>query len=196
MSIRYLRPDEHDLIGAIIGESFTGDPVNDFLLGPQASITAYNTFVARELYLKHGFGHVADDHSGGTMWIPPEVPKHIAFVKMVPTACTLIRHGGLRRLIRALPADDTIASHQPKEPHFYLYVIGTTVAARGTGVGGKLMEAGLELADQANKPAYLECSKEENVSFYERYGFEVTGMCNPVEGCPPEWLMWRPAQRS
>ncbi|MCL6282123.1 GNAT family N-acetyltransferase [Ruegeria sp. 2012CJ41-6] len=194
MNIRPLRRGEHKLIGAIIGESFTGDPVNEFLLGPQPAITAFNVYVARELYLKHGFGHVAEDHSAGTMWLPPGVSKHIAFHKMLPTLAALLRHSGPRRLIRALPADDEFARHRPKEPHFYLYAIGTTLAGRGKGMGGKLLKAGLEQADKAGLPAYLESSKEENIGFYRNYGFEVTGTCHPVEGCPKEWLMWRPAQ--
>ena len=104
-------------------------------------------------------------------------------------------YSGPRRLFRAMPAEDEIASHKPKEPHYYLYAIGTTVAGRFKGMVSKLFEAGLEKADQDGMPAYVESSKEENVSSYQRYVFEVVGLCTPVEGCPPEWLMWRPAYR-
>ena len=40
-------------------------------------------------------------------------------------------------------------------------------------------------------PAYLESSKESNVAFYVRHGFEVTDVHHLPRGGPPLWLMWR-----
>jgi hypothetical protein len=53
------------------------------------------------------------------------------------------------------------------------------------------MEQGLESVDLAGMPTYLESSKEQNVPFYRRYGFEVIDRFVPTKGCPPLWLMWR-----
>ena len=39
--------------------------------------------------------------------------------------------------------------------------------------------------------AYLESSKESNVPFYRRHGFEVTGRLDAPGGAPPLHLMWR-----
>ena len=40
-------------------------------------------------------------------------------------------------------------------------------------------------------PAYLECTKQRNVAFYERHGFAVTGEIQVPDGGPVLWAMWR-----
>jgi hypothetical protein len=57
--------------------------------------------------------------------------------------------------------------------------------------GGKLMAAGLQRADAEHMPVYLESSKESNVPFYRRFGFELIEKVTPAKGCPSMWPMWR-----
>lgn len=194
MDIRPIRPGEHKLIGKIIGESFADDPIYQFLLGPQSAITAHATFMAKTVYLEKGFGHIADDHSGCTLWLPPSATAQLSLWQTLTMLPPLLRYSGLRRLIRALPAGDKIESHRPKEPHYYLFAIGTTRDGRRKGLGSKLIEAGLKIADETGMPAYLENSKDENMAFYQRHGFEKIGECFPAKGCPKERLMLRPIQ--
>lgn len=194
VNIRSLKQGDHELIGRIIGESFAGDPVNEFLLGPERAIRMYNTIVAKKLYLKHGFGHIAEDLSGGTMWLPPGISTELPWWQSMGVAALLIKYGGLRGLFQGLSAAENIAQHRPKEPFFYLYAIGNVPRAQGKGMGGRLLDAGLKVVDQAAMPAFLECSKESNISFYNRYGFELVSENIVVRGCPPEWLMYRPAK--
>jgi ribosomal protein S18 acetylase RimI-like enzyme len=67
----------------------------------------------------------------------------------------------------------TIEKHHPREPHYYLFTIGTRRAARGLGVGSALMREVLEKCDGEQMPAYLESSNRENLTYYRRHGFEV-----------------------
>lgn len=53
------------------------------------------------------------------------------------------------------------------------------------------MKAGLDRADAEHAPAYLESSKESNVPYYERFGFEVTRAIVIPGGGPTLWGMWR-----
>ena len=92
--------------------------------------------------------------------------------------------GGIR-IFMALEA------RKPKEPHHYLGVLAVDPAAQGRGVGRGLIEQGLTLSDQEGVPTYLETSKESNLSWYARYGFEVTEEFTPVAGRPPIWTMAR-----
>ena len=66
-----------------------------------------------------------------------------------------------------------IERKHPKEPHYYLEFVGTTPAAQGTGMGTKVIAPMCERADAEGVGMYLESSKESNVPFYARFGFEV-----------------------
>lgn len=188
---RLLVTGEHALIGTIIGKSFANDPVNQWVFGDEQAIRAYFTLVAKKLYIKSGFGHVMEDASGGTLWLTPQGAKHISLWDSLEIGTSLIRHGGMRSITRGIALDNYLIARMPAEPHYYLYAIGADPARQGKGIGGQLMAAGLARADADRMPAYLESSKESNVSFYRRFGFEVTAVAEPPRGCPPLWLMWR-----
>ena len=61
----------------------------------------------------------------------------------------------------------------------------------GKGYGQALMESRLDRIDAEHAPAYLESSKSENVAYYQRFGFEVTGEIVLSNGGPTLWPMWR-----
>ncbi|MEH6582499.1 MAG: GNAT family N-acetyltransferase [Halioglobus sp.] len=191
---RSLVVGDHMLIGDIIADSFSDDPVNRWVFKEQVAMTPFYTQVARKLYLPRGYGHVMEDGSGGALWLPPGVKKHIPLWNSIDTAVSMIRHAGFMSIARGTGVDEGIAKYKPQEPHYYLFAIGARSNQQGKGVGGKLMIAGLERADQAGMPSYLESSKESNVSFYRRFGFEVIEKVVPTKGCPPFWLMWREAR--
>jgi hypothetical protein len=52
------------------------------------------------------------------------------------------------------------------------------------------MRSRLDRCDAEGAPAYLESSNIDNVSYYLRFGFEVTGEID-VPGGPTLWCMWR-----
>jgi ribosomal protein S18 acetylase RimI-like enzyme len=82
------------------------------------------------------------------------------------------------------------ASH-PEESHWYLSTLGTSADARGTGDGKLLLSPRLDRVDAEHAPAYLESSKEANIPYYERFGFEVTGEIVVPNGGSTLWSMWR-----
>ncbi|MDQ4131885.1 MAG: GNAT family N-acetyltransferase [Actinomycetota bacterium] len=61
----------------------------------------------------------------------------------------------------------------PREPHWYLEVLGVHPGHQRRGFGGRLVQPGLDRADQDGVPCYLETSDRANVAFYERFGFTV-----------------------
>jgi ribosomal protein S18 acetylase RimI-like enzyme len=55
-----------------------------------------------------------------------------------------------------------------------------------------LIEPFVERTDDAGVGCYLESSKESNVAFYRRFGFEVTDVLHIDRGRGPDlFLMWR-----
>ena len=49
----------------------------------------------------------------------------------------------------------------------------------------------IDRCDATHAPAYLESSKEVNIGYYERFGFEVTREIAIPRGGPTLWAMWR-----
>jgi GNAT superfamily N-acetyltransferase len=80
--------------------------------------------------------------------------------------------------------------HPQEPPHWYLAILGTEPAAQGRGLGSAMMEPVLEECDRDGVAAYLESSKERNLSFYGRHGFRVTEEWRLPRG-PRVWGMWR-----
>ncbi|MGB6107124.1 MAG: GNAT family N-acetyltransferase, partial [Mycobacterium sp.] len=48
----------------------------------------------------------------------------------------------------------------------------------------------LDRCDAEHAPAYLESSNFDNIAYYHRFGFEVTGEIT-IPGGPTMWPMWR-----
>ena len=68
---------------------------------------------------------------------------------------------------------EQMASHHPKEPHWYLPLIGVDPSYQGKGHGDAPMRHALELCDREHAPAYLESTNPRNISLYKRHGFEA-----------------------
>ena len=68
-----------------------------------------------------------------------------------------------------------MAKHHPREPHWYLPLIGVDPAHQGKGYGDALMANALERCDRDRAPAYLESTNPRNISLYRRHGFEPIG---------------------
>jgi GNAT superfamily N-acetyltransferase len=181
---RTLKVGEQALIGDIIGHSFADDPVNQWVFGGRECMTKYYTKMAKKLYLTKGFGHVTDDQTGGSLWLRPSDAKQVPLIKSIDIAFSMLRHNGFKSILRGMGVDDGLANKKPSEPHFYLFAIGSRPEHQGKGVGSIIMQAGLEIVDQAAMPAYLESSKESNLPFYQRFGFEVTEKVVPAQGLP------------
>ena len=191
MLLRDLNQTDSTLIGDIISHSFADDPVNEWIFKSRQAMNGYYTRSADALYLKKGFGHVSHNHQGGSLWLPPGQSKSLAWHHSASIGLSMLRRCGFQGLVRGILLDEGLLKHKPTEPHFYLFAIGTRPNSQRQGIGGQLMRAGLEKVDAANMPAYLESSKEINVPFYQRFGFEITKKLSPTKNSPPLWLMWR-----
>ena len=165
--IRALGVEEQQLISDVIADSFSDDPVNKWVFGTRECMTEYYTLVAKKLYLSQGYGDIMLEENGGALWLPPGISKEIPLYRSLDIAKSMITHNGVKSLMRGLAVDSTLAKAKPVEPHFYLFAIGVRPKAQGKGIGGRLMNQGLQRVDQASMPSYLESSKEINVPFYK-----------------------------
>ena len=65
------------------------------------------------------------------------------------------------------------AAHDPREPHWHLGPVGVLPAHQGCGIGAMLMERFCKEVDACAAKAYLETDLDQNVRFYEKFGFKV-----------------------
>jgi ribosomal protein S18 acetylase RimI-like enzyme len=77
-------------------------------------------------------------------------------------------------------------------PYIHLLIMGVSQEFQGKGFGGILLRAVIEKAETERIPIYLETQKEENIDFYEKYGFSVKKkIILPEPLNLPMWLMVR-----
>jgi len=63
--------------------------------------------------------------------------------------------------------------NDPEEQHWHLGPVGVLPAYRGLGIGSRLMERFCEEVDKCSAKAYLETDIDDNVLFYQNFGFNV-----------------------
>lgn len=178
-----------------LGRAFQDDPVMSWLVPAAdrraAALPVYFGAVTRHHFLAGGGAEVTTDGSGvgaAALWDPPgqwrQAPRQQ--IAMMPAVIRAFR--GRLGPARAL-AEQMKAAH-PSEPHWYLAIIGSDPSVRGTGSGHALMRSRLDRCDAECAPAYLESSNPDNIGYYNRFGFEITGEIT-IPGGPTMWPMWR-----
>lgn len=183
-------------MGRVLGRAFFDDPVSVWLFpdeqAREARLSAMFAALTRHHHLALGAAEVAyhrAELAAVTLWDPPNrwKPSWQAELRSAPAMIRAFRS----RLAVARELSELMQRHHPEEPHWYLATIGSDPAARGHGLGKALLQSRLDRCDREHCPAYLESSKAENVPYYERFGFEVTGEVVVPGGGPTLWQMWR-----
>ena len=182
-----------------LGRAFFDDPVMCWML-PDADARRrklHKLFEAltRHHHLARGGVEVAPDDGGiggAALWDPPGEWRQTRGEELRAMPGLFLAFG--RSLRRGLVAEEMMKAAHPEEPHWYLAVIGSDPDVRGKGFGQVLMRSRLDRCDAEHAPAYLESSNPDNVPYYQRFGFEVTGEITLPDGGPSLVPMWRPAR--
>jgi ribosomal protein S18 acetylase RimI-like enzyme len=196
--IRRATADDVTAMAAQMARTFLDDPVTSHIFRNEArreaGLRAYFGTQMKADYLPFGGCYTAEGYAGSAIWAPAGKPlqKVLAgMLTMLPVLPYVIAN--MRTTFQLLTL---IESKHPRQPHWYLASLGTAVEQQGKGVGGALMRPVLDHCDAEGLPCYLESSKERNVPFYRRHGFEVVEEV-PLPGNGPSlWTMWREPQPS
>lgn len=130
---------------------------------------------------------VADDGAAVAVWTTPEsVEAGAVFAEIGPRMAELSGS----RLAAQQQMEGLLAPHRPKEPAWFLATVGVSPDHQGKGLGSAVVLPGVEAAERAGVPAFLETSAPRNLPFYERLGFTVTADVEVPEG-PRTWCMTR-----
>ena len=180
-------------VAAALAKAFHDDPLTSWMFPDEASrpkrLTGLFSLLMRKQHLVHGEVWTLDGHPGAALWDPPDKWKLPVRDQILSLPSFLRVLGG--RTVVAMQSLAQVEKVHPREPHWYLAVLGTEPAMQGKGIGSSLMQPVLERCDSEGLPAYLESSKEKNIPFYSRHGFEVTGEIKVGRGGPTIWPMWR-----
>jgi ribosomal protein S18 acetylase RimI-like enzyme len=164
--------DESNMIDVIVlafstdpGARWTWPDPHQYLLHFPELVKAFGgkAFENKSAYYAEGYG-------GAALWLPPNVhPNENAMTALIErTAPTKIQ----KEITRVF---EKMENYHPKEPHWYLPLIGVDPFLQGNGIGSALMKHALVACDRENKFAFLESTNLRNVPLYERHGFEVLG---------------------
>ncbi len=191
-NIRDGRASDVDTLAATLTDSFSRDPVMNWVIPRTDLYPLYFRMLIREVYLPRGMIHLEGKGRAAALWLPPEerfeMPPRMSLLNL---AWDLLRHEGLRPFVRIHRQGRVFARHMPREPHYYLQFIGCRHAEQGRGIGSALLKCGTRVCDERGLPAYLESSNRLNVPLYERHGFEVQAQEEVAAGGPTAWFMWR-----
>lgn len=178
--------DEPRTAGTVLGRAFLEDPVFGWLVqggDRERRLTgAFTAFASTAVRTPGSRVLVTPERTAAAIWLPPGRWRGgaSAFLRTALPLVGAMRSGALR----GLRLQSVVERHHLAEPHWYLEALGATPEARGTGVGGRVVQPVLDDCDETRLPAYLESSNPRNWSFYERLGF-VRGEPLPVPpGCP------------
>ena len=133
----------------------------------------------------HGSAYYVDGYAGAALWLPPAVhPDEDALVALVKRTVPEPMHQDVFAVF------DQMGHYHPREPHWYLPLIGVDPCHQGKGYGAALMQHALLPCDRDHMPAYLESTNPKNIPLYERHGFAVLGTIQ-VGASPPIFPMLR-----
>ena len=193
--VRHALPEDFGPLAEVLARAFYDDPVTAWFYPDDARRLRHGRrfFSIRLRQLAgHGLIFTNDERSGAALWAPPghwreDFRQSLRMLPMLPVL--------LPRIVRSTQAVREIERRHPVAPHHYLSVVGTDPEKQGGGIASALLAPMLHRCDETGTAAYLESSKESNLSFYARHGFAVKERIELPEG-PPLWLMWRePAHR-
>jgi GNAT superfamily N-acetyltransferase len=180
------------LAGAL-ARAFLDDPVAEWSCRPDRlrpkMLERFQTIRLRQL-LGHDEVWTTDTLACAALWAPPKrwksTPREDLAIGRVLAHPRLMWRMPL--IASGFAGMEKAHPHSP--PHWYLAVLGTEPNMQGQGLGSAVLAPVLEQCDRDGVAAYLESSKESNISFYARHGFRLTGEVKLPRG-PKLWPMWR-----
>jgi GNAT superfamily N-acetyltransferase len=190
--VRQLRSADVPAAAAALVRAFYEDPVLSYMFpDPRTrgrALRRFFNFQLRRTYASRGVAYTTDECRSTAMWMPPRSapPSAGDVFAQLPLLFVLGRRAGA-----ALRLVQLVESRHPQTPHYYLGGLGTDPPWQGKGLGSAVLGPVLENCDREGVPAYLESSRESNVPFYRRHGFEVTDEVSMPDSSVRLWLMWR-----
>jgi ribosomal protein S18 acetylase RimI-like enzyme len=141
-------------ISHTLAAAFFDDPVFSYCypdLAERRQILPRWFQIVTEATLPGGEIYTTDDVVAGAVWVPPGVEDD----EEMGAALGEISGKYAQTLFEIF---ERMGEKHPREPHHYLFLLGTRPAWQSRGIGSALMRPVLELCDRDAMPAYLEAT--------------------------------------
>jgi ribosomal protein S18 acetylase RimI-like enzyme len=191
-AIRRTTPADIPVLAAVLARAFFDDPVATWAWKPDrlrmAALERFQATRMRQLIV-HEEVWCSVDRACAALWAPPG-HWHSTLKETAELVPCFLRPRLVGRMPLVALGWEKLERGHPREPHYYLAVLGTDPAAQGRGIGSAVLQGVLEQCDRDGVGAFLESSKESNIAYYARHGFRVTEEVQLLRG-PSMWRMWR-----
>lgn len=147
-------------------------------------VMLYSIEVARifgEIYL-------SDNRKACTLLIYPEKKKCSPLLAWINLK-SIIKLRDVAAAMRYLKYENVVLTKRPKEKHIQIWYLGVFPAVSHQGIGTHFLTQILAETDKKKLPVCLETATFLNISWYNRFGFEVY---DQTEGQLVAYLMRRP----
>lgn len=187
-----MQPCDLDAHASALARAFHADPLQTYIL-PDPEERARRSPAHFASLLRYGllFGEVFTTPglaTGAAIVLPPDgwdvTPERAAAAGCDQWPVT-IGEVATERFLTTLSALEPFHQRDVPTAHWYIFVLGVSPEAQGTGVGRRLLQPVLDRARADGLPCYLETAQPKNVGFYQHLGFRVlVHMVEPTSGLP------------
>ncbi|GAB3477423.1 GNAT family N-acetyltransferase [Nocardiopsis coralliicola] len=149
-------------------------------------LRAVQRYFAAEVGLPYGKVWTADSGAAVAVWSTPDrTPPPDVFTADEITALYGDRGSAVAE------AEAVLDRYRPQYPCWFLATVGVRPEEQGRGLGRAVLAPGIQGAQAAGVPAFLETASLDNVALYQRLGFRVTAEVELPGGAPRTWCMER-----
>jgi ribosomal protein S18 acetylase RimI-like enzyme len=191
--VRRATEKDADAVISVLVRAFDADPAIGYLLRQDRKRgEAYHQFFHAcfwHMCFPHGEVWMEAEGLGAALWTPPGAWE-VGIRQVLAMGPSFVRAAG-SRILRSVRAIGRVQAIHPKEPHYYLFALGSDPAHQGRGIGSAMLRKVLERCDSDGAAAYLEASTASSARLYARSGFVGKDEFRMGEGAPPIWPMWR-----
>jgi GNAT superfamily N-acetyltransferase len=109
------------------------------------------------------------------LWLPPGTqPPEDALVALIRDSVPARDQDALFAVF------EQMGQCHPREPHWYLPLIGTDPGQQSKGYGSALLSYALAICDQEKMPAYLEATSPRNVRYISGMDLRCLALSRPA----------------
>ena len=197
ITVRELAPADLSAAIGIVARGMRDNPIHVCALGPDPEVRSarLSRLFALAFPILFANGIVLGAFDGATLvgvagMVPPGRCRLSVRdrLMLLPRMLQAIGFAAFRRVGRWLGA---WGRQDIAEPHWHLGPVAVDRHLQGGGIGTVLMSEYCARLDSDDAVGYLETDKPQNVTFYQKFGFQTIAGAQILD--TPNWFMRRPA---